>query len=170
MTYTETLHVPLRWWAQGTMLIATFWLAMVVTMPGIWAWSLTAVMLGALAAFYLIYGSARVRVSNGVLYAGKAHIGVEHLGQITALEPEESRLAAGRHADARAHLLLRAYAKRSVKVEITDPADRTPYWLISTRHPRALVGALTAARAETAPVSAAPVSEAPVSDAPGSLP
>jgi Protein of unknown function (DUF3093) len=29
-----------------------------------------------------------------------------------------------------------------VKIEITDPADRTPYWLASTRHPDQLAAAL----------------------------
>ena len=50
--------------------------------------------------------------------------------------------AAGVDADARAYLLLRPYLKRAVKVEITDPADPAPYWLVSTRHADALVRAL----------------------------
>jgi hypothetical protein len=53
---------------------------------------------------------------------------------------------AGPAADARAYLLLRPYLKRAVKVQITDPADPTPYWLVSSRHPEALAGALNAAR------------------------
>jgi hypothetical protein len=47
---------------------------------------------------------------------------------------------AGRDADARAYLLLRPYLKRAVRVEITDPADPTPYWLVSTRHPKSWRG------------------------------
>jgi hypothetical protein len=31
--YAERLTVPLRWWVQGTMLVATLWLAVVVAMP-----------------------------------------------------------------------------------------------------------------------------------------
>jgi hypothetical protein len=31
-----------------------------------------------------------------------------------------------------------------VKVEITDPADPAPYWLMNTRHPDELARALTA--------------------------
>ena len=30
-----------------------------------------------------------------------------------------------------------------VRVEITDPADPAPYWLVSSRHPDALAGALS---------------------------
>ena len=35
------------------------------------------------------------------------------------------------------------YLKRAVQVEITDPADPAPYWLISTRHPDELARVLT---------------------------
>jgi hypothetical protein len=46
-------------------------------------------------------------------------------------------------ADARAYLLLRPYLKRAVRIEITDPADPAPYWLLSTRRPDQLAGVLT---------------------------
>ena len=41
---------PLRWWVQGTMLVASLWLALVVAMPGPAAWACTAVALALLAA------------------------------------------------------------------------------------------------------------------------
>ena len=43
---------------------------------------------------------------------------------------------AGPDADARAYLLLRPYLKRAVRVEITDPADPAPYWLVELAAPR----------------------------------
>ena len=58
---------------------------------------------------------------DGVLRAGRAHIAVEHLGAVTALDAEETRRTAGREADARAYLLLRPYLKRAVRVQIDDP-------------------------------------------------
>ena len=36
----------------------------------------------------------------------------------------------------------RLHLKRSVRVEITDPADPAPYWLLSTRHPDRLARAI----------------------------
>ena len=50
---------------------------------------------------------------------------------------------AGVDADARAYLLIRPYLKRSVRVELRDPRDATPYWLVSSRRPEQLVTALT---------------------------
>ncbi|HNI70134.1 MAG TPA: DUF3093 family protein [Marmoricola sp.] len=71
-----------------------------------------------------------------------------HLGEIVALDKEATRELLGVGADARAYLLTRPYLKRSVRVEITDPADPTPYWVIGTRRPAELASAINAARAE----------------------
>ncbi|WP_121252781.1 DUF3093 domain-containing protein [Nocardioides ferulae] len=141
--YDERLGVPLRWWVQGTMLIATFWMAMVVAMPFTWACGFTALLLGLLAAWFLGYGAARITVADGSLRAGRARIEGRHLGGAEALDPEATRRVAGVEADARAYLLLRPYLKRAVRVQLTDPADPTPYWLLSTRHPDRLAAAVT---------------------------
>ncbi len=89
------------------------------------------------------YGAARVSVRDGELRAGRAHIALHHLGAATALDAEQAHRLAGRDADARAFLLLRPYLRRAVRIEVDDPADPAPYWLVSTRHPERLVQALT---------------------------
>jgi hypothetical protein len=140
--YRERLGVPLRWWVQGTMLVASLWLATIVAVPGPVAWAATAITMALLAAGLLSYGSARLEIADGVFRAGRARIGSEHLGVVEALDAERTRRVAGPEADARAFLLLRPYLKRAVRVEITDPADPAPYWLISSRRPEELAGAL----------------------------
>jgi hypothetical protein len=135
--------VPLRWWVQGTMLVASLWLALVVALPGPVAWAVSGCALALLAAMLVTYGSARIEVGADGFRAGRARIGAEHLGGVAALDDEAARRTAGRDADARAYLLLRPYVGGAVRVEITDPADPTPYWLVSSRHPDALAGALT---------------------------
>jgi hypothetical protein len=140
----ERLSVPLRWWVQGTMLVAMFWLAFVVSMPAAAAWSATAVLAALMALLLLTYGAPRVVVEDGWLRAGRARIPGEYLGGAEALDPAETRRVAGPGADARAYLLLRPYLKRAVRVQIADPRDPTPYWLVSTRHPEELARALRA--------------------------
>lgn len=142
--YHERLGVPLRWWAQGTMLVASLWLAVVVAVPGPTAWIVTGLALGLMALGLFWYGDARVVVADGWFRAGPARIEAHHLGPVAALDAEQTRLAAGREADARAYLLLRPYVRTAVKVAVADPADPTPYWLVSSRHPEALADALTA--------------------------
>ena len=140
--YDERLGVPLRWWVQGVMLVATLWLALIVAVPGVAAWSCTGIALALLAAVLLSFGGARVSVRDGWFCAGRARIEAAHLGATTVLDPEQTRRVAGPEADALAFLLLRPYLKRAVRVEITDPADPAPYWLVSTRHPDQLARAL----------------------------
>ncbi len=140
--FAERLSVPLRWWVQATMLVATLWLALVVAVPLAVAWVVTGMALGLLVALFVSYGAVRVTVSGGVLRAGRAHISTEHVGDVTELGAEAMRLQAGRDADVRAYLLIRPYLKRGVRVEITDPIDPTPYWLISSRRPDRLTAAL----------------------------
>jgi Protein of unknown function (DUF3093) len=141
--YDERLSVPFRWWVQGTMLVASLWLAMVVALPTTAAWAITAVAMAALALGLVTFGAARVSVEGAHLRAGRARIAALHLGRSSALDAEATRRISGVEADARAYLLLRPYLKRAVQVEIVDPADPTPYWLISTRHPDELARVLT---------------------------
>jgi hypothetical protein len=142
--YAERLGVPLRWWAQGVMLLATFWLAFVVAIPGAVPWLLTGTLLLLLVLVLGSYGSARIVVADGELRAARAHIGLEHLGEAEALDAEATRWALGPDADARAFLVVRPYLKRAVRVMVTDPADPTPYWLVGSRHPDALAAAINA--------------------------
>jgi len=148
-TYSERLGVPLRWWVQGTMLVATLWLAVVVALPAVAAWIITAIAMAVLSIGLWAYGAARITVGAGRFRAGRAHIDVAHVGTATPLDAGQTRRIAGMDADARAYLLLRPYLKRAVKVEITDPADPAPYWLVSTRRPDELAQALTALSATT---------------------
>lgn len=144
LEYQERLGVPIRWWAQGTMLVASFWLALVVAVPESVAWGATGAAMALLVLGLTWYGDAQLRVGEGWFSAGRARIEVRHLGVADALDAEETRRVSGADADARAHLLLRPYIRRAVRVEIVDPGDPAPYWLVSSRHPEALAAALTA--------------------------
>lgn len=141
--YAERLSVPLRWWVQGVMLVASLWLATVVALPPLASTLVAVIALALLTALLVSYGSARIDVADGVLRAGRARIERVHLGAATALDAAATRRLAGVDADARAFLLLRPYLKRAVRVDIADPTDPAPYWLLHTRRPEALAAALT---------------------------
>lgn len=146
-TYTEMLHVPLRWWALLTMFLASVLLAFLVATPAWVAFAVTGGLTVLAVVVLLAYGAARVVVEDGTFRAGRAHIPVHLLGTPVALDAQASRLLAGMDADARAFLLLRPYVKKSVQVPVADPEDPTPYWLVSTRHPERLAQALVRAGA-----------------------
>jgi hypothetical protein len=141
-TYDERLAVPLRWWVQGTMFVATLWLAFVVAVPGVIPWLVGGGALGLMIMVFTAYGSVHLRVEDGFFVAGPAKIEARYLGEASALDQTQARAVAGPQADARAYLLLRPYALQAVKVAINDPDDPAPYWLVSTRHPTSLAAAL----------------------------
>lgn len=143
--YDERLHVPLRWWVQATMFLASIWLAFVVALPAAVAWTATGVLGAGAVTLFLGYGAARVRVVDGTLVAGRARIPTAMLADPTPLDGDATRLLAGRDADAHAYLLLRPYLRRSVRVRVVDPDDPTPYWLVSTRRPAELAAAIGSA-------------------------
>ncbi|MGY6497124.1 MAG: DUF3093 domain-containing protein [Microcella sp.] len=109
----------------------------------------TALVVGSLA---LLIGSApTIRVADGRLEAGKARIPVAMIGDMRAASGEEARAERGPLLDARAWLLLRGDVGPVVRLEITDPEDPTPYWVVSTRRPDALIEAIAGARRKTMP-------------------
>ncbi|HZJ07462.1 MAG TPA: DUF3093 domain-containing protein [Nocardioidaceae bacterium] len=143
--YEERLRVPLRWWVQATMFLASIWLAFVVALPAVVAWGATAFLLFLVVALFLGYGGAALRVESGSFSAGAAKIPVRLLAEPTPLDAEATHLVAGRDANGRAYHLLRPYLRRAVRVTVDDPTDPVPYWLVSTRRPEELAAALSAA-------------------------
>ncbi|MFF7729188.1 DUF3093 domain-containing protein [Streptomyces sp. NPDC008001] len=142
--YEERLTAPRSWWFIAVLTGVA--LALILLPLG------TVPMLGglvggaALAAVAVSsYGSVRIRVVGGALIAGDARIPVEALGTPEVLDAEEARAWRTYKADTRAFMLLRGYVPTAVRVEITDPADPTPYAYLSTRSPERLAAALTAA-------------------------
>jgi hypothetical protein len=147
--YAERLTVPLRWWVQGTMLVASLWLAVLAATPEVVAWSVTAVALALLVTLFVSYGRPVVSVDATTFRAGRAHVPLDLVGEVTALDADGVRRQAGVDADARAYLLLRPYLKRGVRVDIVDPDDPTPYWLVSCRRPEDLVSAVRVGRSRS---------------------
>jgi len=84
----------------------------------------------------------RVRVVDGVLQVPGGRIALDHLGGVRELDREATRRLRGPLAQPRAFVSTRAWLGESVQVQVEDPDDDTPYWLIGTRAPVALADAL----------------------------
>jgi hypothetical protein len=95
----------------------------------------------------LAIGSPLIQVTDAALVAGRATIPLAFIGDLTPYRGAAATLARGRELDARAWLLIRGWVSPVVKLGVLDPEDPTPYWLISTRKPEALIEAISSARA-----------------------
>ena len=93
---------------------------------------------------FIIATSPKIEVTAAELRAGRAHIARDAIGEITVVSPERTRMLLSVDSDARAFLVIRSWIAQSVRVEITDSDDPTPFWLISSRRPQLLRDALSA--------------------------
>jgi hypothetical protein len=87
-----------------------------------------------------------IEVADGRLRAGRAEIPLAATGEAVAAFDEAARVERGTGLDARAFLVIRGWVQPVVKVPITDPADPTPYWLISSRRANELAAAINGSR------------------------
>ncbi len=108
----------------------------------------TAAVLYAAIVVILLVTTPTIEVGDGMLRAGKARIERSFLGRATAHTGAEAFAERGTRLDARAWLLLRPWLSGVVRVELRDPDDPTPYWLLSTRRPEELAAALNGAVAD----------------------
>lgn len=139
--YRERLTTPWWFWA-----IAAFWALTLGVAYGHAVATPVGVALGcsafALAGLGLGRVSTVVTVTETGLTAGAAHLPVDAIGAVTALDAETARHQRGPGADSRAFVLLRGWVPTAVRVVVDDRRDPTPYWYVSTRSPDRLAEAL----------------------------
>lgn len=86
-------------------------------------------------------------VGDGMLRAGTARIPLALITGTSVARRDEARAVRGPQLDARAHLVLRPDIDPVLRIDLGDPDDPTPYWLVSTRRPEELAAAIAAGRA-----------------------
>lgn len=123
------------------------WIVWVVA-PGTAALATGAAAAVAVVAALLRFGSTVVAVhagpDGGLLFAGRGRLPIRVVSDVTALDATQLRRQAGVDADARAFLVLPPFVPTAVRVDLTDPKDPTPYWLVATRRPHELAAAIAA--------------------------
>ncbi|HEX6871603.1 MAG TPA: DUF3093 domain-containing protein [Micromonosporaceae bacterium] len=149
-TFSERLTVP--WWAWPAVLAITAGLTAQLTMgafalrhPLTYTVTAVAVVIGLLALSRI-----RIAVDDGAgepeLRVDDARLPVRFIASVVVLDATARRDLLGVDADPLAFVIQRPWVAGGVRVELTDPADPTPYWFISTRHPDRLAATLLAAR------------------------
>lgn len=141
-TYRERLW-PAPWLFIATALVipASFLVFLPISVP---AGIATAVVLYAGCVILLLVASPRIEVTDAELIAGRARLPRSVIGAVAGFEGAEATTQRGTSLDARAWLLIRGWVGPVVRVELTDPNDPTPYWLVSSRRPAELAEALSA--------------------------
>ncbi len=102
-----------------------------------------AVVLFVILAVLLVLSTPTIEVTAGTVRVGRATIERRFIGGVEAFRGAEATAERGVRLNGLAFLCIRGWIDPVVRMEITDPSDRTPYWLASTRRPEQLVAALS---------------------------
>jgi Protein of unknown function (DUF3093) len=144
--YRERLTVP--WWSWPLALAFATFLAAEVFLgaPTALVWVPYAILLPATAWGLIVLGRIVVRVADGELHVDDAHVPVTYVTEVNVLDPEAKRALLGPVASRYAFIVQRPWISGAVRVVIDDPADPTPYWIVSSRRPTKLATAIIEAR------------------------
>lgn len=97
----------------------------------------------------LVLTTPTISIDDTELRAGNARLPINIIGSVSSFSGEEATLERGQRLDARAWLLIRGWVSPVVKLEVLDESDPTPYWLLSSRTPELLAGAIAQAKLRT---------------------
>jgi hypothetical protein len=87
-------------------------------------------------------GRIRIAVTDDELLVDDARLPLRHVAEVVELDAVARRDLLGPAAEPYAFVIQRPWVAGAVQVVLDDPADPTPYWLVSSRDPAALRRAL----------------------------
>jgi hypothetical protein len=138
--YVERLSIRARWWAV-VIAIALFGSSeLFAGFNGRVIAIIVAAVVVPTVVLLALAGRTVLRVDAEGLHVAGATIGFDAIDSLQALDPAQTRLMLGPQADPAARLFVRGYIREAVVVRPLD-ADQ-PYWLVSTRHPQAVIAAV----------------------------
>lgn len=113
---------------------------------GLRSWLPFVLLLPAAVAALWWLGRIRVAVADGELRVDDARLPVRFVADAVPLDAAGRREVLGVGSDPLAFVVQRPWIGGAVQVVLDDPADPTPFWVVSSRHPVELAAAIMAAR------------------------
>ena len=102
-------------------------------------WALVTFVLSEIAIIGLSLAMApRIYLSKEKLSIGQVLIPTKLVSAITVIEKSQLQFERGPNLNPKAYIRFQVGVKGLLKVELKDPADPTPYWLISSRRPEVI--------------------------------
>lgn len=142
--YREKLRTP--WWWYPLALAVAILLAAEFHIAGFaltdWIPFSTLLPFSVIVVWWL--GRSRLTISprdgggssdSGELSIRDARLPLQFVSGAVALDARTLRRLIGREGDPSAFVAIRPWIGPGVQVQLDDPDDPTPYWVISTRHP-----------------------------------
>jgi hypothetical protein len=140
--FDERLSVPLWWYLPAVAVAVLLGAEIHMGYPGIRSWIGYAVLVPLAVLALIGLGRTRVRVTDEELQVGAARLALRHIGRVDVVDKADRRVALGPQLDPAAFLMHRSWIGPVVRIEVCDPTDPTPYWVVSVRDPAAFRQAL----------------------------
>jgi hypothetical protein len=151
--FRERRGVPWWWWVVGLALALPTSEAVVVLGPEMTLHHTSLYTTATLVATALFVAACLILLSRSIvsvdadgLHAGRDTLVVRSVGRARGLDAAAARRLLGPGLRADAQLSLIPWIKTAIQVEVDDPDDSTPYWVVATRRPAQLLAALGAVR------------------------
>ncbi|MBX8995360.1 DUF3093 domain-containing protein [Corynebacterium testudinoris] len=152
--YRERQWVPAYWWVLAA-LLAALTTAQLANNRNIWWLIVPAIVLSAVAVWVLTTWSSTVLTveedPDGTrwLTVRSASLPSDVVSRSLAVPATAKRNAMGRQLDPAAFVVSHGWVHEMVMLVLDDPEDPTPYWLISTRNPEAVLTAFLPEQTDT---------------------
>ncbi len=99
-------------------------------------WALITFVASELAIIFLgLFAAPTLSLSSKTLSIGNVQIPTQYVKAITVVEASAQQSEKGPKLNPSAYVRFQVGVKGLIKVELNDPNDPTPYWLISSRNP-----------------------------------
>ncbi len=140
--FDERLSVPLWWYLPAVAVAVLLGAEVHMGYPGVRSWIGYAILVPLAVLVLVGLSRIRVRVTDDELQVGTARLALRHVGRVDVVAKRDKQIALGPQLDPAAFLMHRGWVGPVVRVEVTDPDDPTPYWVLSVRDPEAFLRAL----------------------------
>jgi hypothetical protein len=136
------LTVP--WWSWPPAVLVGAILAAEIAMgsAGLPAWVPFAAVLALTLVLMVWLSRIRVAVTDTEFRVDDARLPLAVIADVVALDADGKREVLGVGAHPLAFVVQRPWIGGAVQIMLDDPADPTPFWVVSTRHPIELATAI----------------------------
>ncbi|HEY7008206.1 MAG TPA: DUF3093 domain-containing protein [Jatrophihabitantaceae bacterium] len=139
VVYRESLRTPWWWYLVGLFVAGLLAAEFHISGLQLTDWLSFGILLPLSAVLVWSLGRGRLEISGGELRVRGAHIPLDQLSGVVALDARTLRRVVGREGDPAAFVSIRPWIGPGVQLWLDDPDDPTPYWVVSTRRPRQVV-------------------------------
>jgi hypothetical protein len=142
--YRERLRTPYWWYPVGLAVAVILAAEFHVSGFPLTDWIPFLTLLPLSVAIVWGLGRTRLTITAEELSIRGAHVPLRYISGVVALDARTLRRLIGREGDPQAFVAIRPWIGPGVQLQLDDPDDPTPYWVISSRHPDRVTALLRA--------------------------